>query len=448
MNIQSIKRSLFAPIDPLRLDIFRVLFALILVLQFSSFSSQGFIERGILAPTFLFYYDYLPFIKPLSAGIMKMVLLLTLIGPLLMIFRKTLKIGAVIYFFSFGYLFFLDEAYYNNHFYLILMLTAFWFFYSPKKDSNGSLRIPGWIHALFVFMIILVYFFGGVVKINVDWLFHQQPVRELLLNNEANSPFPSFTSSEFAVMYITYGGILFDLLIGFLLLYRKTFPYAVVIAILFHITNHFIFNLGEGGNIGIFPFMMIGACVLFFPPEVFRKFLSKYLPGVQTTLPALKPTDETMFHKNQHIIFPLVAAWIILQVLLPFRPYVQGARYHWSGQAGYFCWRMKVNQKSVKAKFYVKYDENQPKTRVFIGKMVNTMQINMMGQHADMLYKFSHYLHDRLKRESGKEPIINATIEVAMNGRPYSLWVDSTLNLSTITYSPWKDPEWILPLKE
>jgi vitamin K-dependent gamma-carboxylase len=444
--INQFKSLLFKEVDPLRLNVFKFLFAFILILQFGTYTSSGFIERGILAPATLFHFDLLPFVKPLPTAGMKFILLLTLIGPILMFFRKTLKIGALIYLFSFGYLFFLEESYYNNHFYLILIFTAFWLFYKPNIDAKGNESIPFWQHFIFIFMLVVVYFYGGLVKINYDWLINQQPTRVLLGLNAQVSSFPNLLNSEFAVMYITYGGIIFDLCIGFLLVWRKTFKVAVILSILFHVTNHFIFNLGEGGNIGIFPMMMIGANVLFMTPDKFRKFLSKFLPGVNPVyIQSTRNIDVNS--KSNKTTFALITAFIVIQLVLPFRPYAFGADMHWTGQASYFGWRMKVNTKQTRVKFYVRYAENETPQEINIGRIINTMQIDMMAQHVDMIYKFSQYLKERLAKESGKTPIITADILVGLNGREMQAIVDPNTNLADITYSPWSKPDWVLPMK-
>jgi vitamin K-dependent gamma-carboxylase len=444
--VNQFKQLLFKPSDPLRLNVFRFLFAFILILQFSNYTSAGFIEKGILAPAFLFHFDYLPFIKPISSAGMKFILLLTLIGPIMMFFRKTLRAGAIIYTLSFSYLFFLDQSYYNNHFYLIILLSIFWIFYKPTQDSKGTESIPFWQHFLFGFMVVLVYFYGGIVKLNSDWLFNQQPTRILLELNSAKSGFPDLLKSEFAIMYITYGGLIFDLCIGFMLIWKRTYLIAVVLTIIFHITNHFIFNIGEGGNIGIFPMMMIGAIVLFASPDKFRKFLAKFLPGVT---PIYTPSNEVVdinSSKNKRI-FAIVSAFLIIQLILPFRPYALNSQVHWTGQASFFGWRMKVTSKKTSVKFFVKFSENEEPQPINIGRIINTMQIDMMAQHVDMIYKFSQYLKHRFEKETGKTPIITADIQVSLNGRPMQAIVDPNTNLANITYSPWSHPDWVLPLK-
>ena len=440
-------QRLFQPVDALQLNLFRVAFAIVLMLQFFVYTSAHFVEAGIIAPRFLFTYDYLPFIKPLPLGGMKFVLYCTFIGPALMLFRKTLRYGVILFVLSFAYLFFLEEAYYNNHFYMFMMLTTFWLFYSPKRDASGTEVIPYWQLFLFQFLVVIVYFYGGLVKINHDWLILQQPPRDML---ELNAP-NSWLSSNGAVYYIAFGGLLFDLIIGFLLWNRRTFLIAAGVTVIFHITNHFIFNMGEGGTIGVFPLAMIAANLLFADAAGLRKFLGRF--GLENlgrkTVPLKKgEVESTLFPKNA-LVKNLFFAYILIQLVLPFRYLlVSQSNVDWIGQANSFSWRMKVHSKEVSVKFYARKQQSDPPTPVNIGRIINTMQISMMAQNADMIYKFSMYLKKELHKEWGVDPIITADIQVGMNGRPKQAFVDPNTNLAAISYSPWVKPDWVLPMKD
>lgn len=325
------------------------------------------------------------------------------------------------------------------------MLTAFYALFRQTGAGKGSRYVFKWQHDLFVFMICIVYFFGGLVKINHDWFILQQPTRTLLEMNREGSLFPNLLKTEFAVYYITYGGLFFDLLIPFLLLMRRTFPYALVLTLIFHITNIFIFNVGEGGNIGVFPIMMIGANILFAPAGGFRKMLSKVLPGVEPVFKENEKQTHQAEPENAKAIRTIVYGFVIIQLLLPARPHLISNRASWTGQGDFFAWRMKLNTKQVNVTYYFQENAESPKQKINIGRIINTMQINFLGQHADMIYKFSQYLHKRLLKETGKDLIITADIFVSMNGREPARLVDPETNLAKVKYSPFKDPEWVLP---
>ena len=69
--------------------------------------------------------------------------------------------------------------------------------------------------------IFIVYFYGGIAKINPDWL-RGEPMRHWLQNSSDFPVVGPFLTTELAAYLFSYGGLLFDLLIGFILLSSKT----------------------------------------------------------------------------------------------------------------------------------------------------------------------------------------------------------------------------------
>ena len=439
-------RRLFQPVDALPLTIFRIGFAFVLIIQFFGYVSMHFLEAGIFAPKFLFAYDFLPFVKPLPTGAMKFILYCTFIGPVLMFFKKTLRVGVLLFLFSFAYLLFLEEAYFNNHFYMFLMLTSFWLFYKPQFDESGKEVIPYWLLFLFQFLVFLVYFYGGLSKINYDWLILQQPPRFFIDANTSSA----LLHGDAAVYYIAYGGIIFDLVIGFLLWNRRTFLWAALGTIIFNLSNHYIFNMGEGGSIGVFPLAMTFANILFVDTAWLRRFLARW--GLDNwgrkSSEIKKSVSQTEFFPLHKLTRNLVVLFVVVQLLLPFRYLLISKDVAWTGQASYFSWRMKILTKEVKVKFYARRKLEDVPEEINIGRIINTMQISYMAQNADMIYKFSQYLKKDFRKKWGVEPIITASIQVGLNGRPMQAFVDPNTNLAQVNYSPWKRPDWVLPMKE
>lgn len=434
--------------DAINLDVFRILFGLILLFQYYSFYSVDFIGRGIIAPKFLFSYDLTPFISPLPEGVMKIMMLVTLIAPIFIMMGKFFKVALWSYIICFGYFFLLDESYYNNHFYVILLLCFLFLFYTPNSLRKVN-YVPHWLLFLFQFQIVVVYFFGGVVKLNYDWLVLQQPIRSLMEINAPISPFPVFLKSEAVIYYLAFGGVLFDLVIGFLLWWRKTRMFGILFSIVFHLTNLWIFNFGYGGEIGIFPFLMIASNLLFVDPLVLRSYFNKWFPSENKKL---KTSSDSMVGGNwryDKVILSGVYAYIFIQLILPFRHYLSPVHVDWTGQGQYFAWRMKIYSKTVEVKFTARrFPEDKPVT-VQLQKMLNTIQINMMGQHADMVYKTAQYiLHDLEGRLKIKDPIINAEIKVSYNGRPFVYFIDPKVNLAKVTYNPYGNNSWVMPKPE
>ncbi len=444
--VTGFRQRLFSPVDARPLEVFRVVFGVVLVLQVYSYWKSDFIAQGILAPVMHFHFDLFPFVGPLPAGGLKAVLALTFVAPVLMALNRFFRTATAVYLVCFGYLFLLEESYYNNHFYFILLLCGFFLFYRPR-EAGGRKVIPCWLLLLFRFQVFVVYFYGGIAKLNADWLLYQQPVRELLAANAGASPFPAFASSAFAVYYIAYGGLVFDLVIGFMLFFRRTFPLAVVLTVIFHVTNFWIFNFGEGGTIGIFPILMIGANILFAAPESLDRLIRRVRPG-RAQQPKKQGSPAAPFPSPAWAL-PVLGAFVAVQLLLPLRHLMVPENSDWTGQQQWFSWRMKVSAKRVHALFILQRFEGDEPATVDPARLINSMQMNMMGQHADMIYKFVQYLkHDLRERMGIRQAIIRADIRVAFNGRPARPFVDPDADLFGVTYRPMGRNDWILDMPD
>ena len=443
---KKIENVLFSYTDGVGLELFRRLFALILFYQSYSFYSVKYLEAGILAPSYLFCFQPFTFLNNTPEGLIRVFFAFMVFAPIGMLFRKTFRISTLIYLFVFSFFVLLEQSYFNNHFYLILLLCGIWLFYKPV-GSGLNLKVAGWMPVLFQFMIVLVYFYGGLAKLNADWLFRQEPVRTMLAINAKNMLIKGAHQNELIIAYYTYGGAIFDLVIGFLLLYRRTLWLGVVLNILFHLNNTFVFNMGEGGDIGIFPMFMIASNILFIPPAILKNWLGKLGIGAKP-LPPGKKVPELPAIPQRRIQIALIV-FLTFQVLLPFRYLLIGKDVDWTGQAQFFSWRMKMHTKNVDAKFFYKATESDSLRPYPLGRIINTMQISYMGQHANMVWQFVQFMKKDLRKKEGiTDPIIEARIRVAFNGRDFQNFVKPGTNMAKAEFSVWKRPDWIEPLNQ
>ena len=144
------------------------------------------LEKAIIKPDFLFSYYGFEWVKPLPDVGMYMVngiLLLAAIGMVLgWRYRLSCLLATLIY----AYLFLLAKSYYLNHAYLIILIS-FWMIWLPANrafsldvwqgrvvPTSQALR---WHLFLLRFHMGIVYFFGGIAKLNPDWLFRAQPLQ-------------------------------------------------------------------------------------------------------------------------------------------------------------------------------------------------------------------------------------------------------------------------------
>ena len=106
------------------------------------------------------------------------------------------RITAPLFALFFSYLFFLEKAHYLNHAYLfmtlawLLCLTPAWREFSVdvwREPADWSPVAPAWSVYLFPALMGVVYFFGGINKINHDWLIEAMPLH-LWLANRSDMP--------------------------------------------------------------------------------------------------------------------------------------------------------------------------------------------------------------------------------------------------------------------
>ena len=105
----------------------------------------------------------------------------------------------------------------------------------------------------------MVYFFAGVAKLNFDWLIEAQPLKIWLPAQSHLPMIGPFLEMEVTAYFFSWFGAIYDLTIPFLLLMNRTRPWAYAAVVVFHVMTRILFP------IGMFPFIMIGATLIFFP---------------------------------------------------------------------------------------------------------------------------------------------------------------------------------------
>ena len=169
------------------------------------------------------------------------------------------RIATAAFFIGFTYVFLLAQATYLNHFYLISLVSLLLIVLPANRfaaidvrdhpESNLTMA-PVWTLWLLRFQLAIPYFFGGIAKINSDWL-HGEPMRKWLAGRQDFPVIGSWFTEEWVVYAFSYGGLVFDLMIVPLLMWKRTRVFAVIWIMAFHMMNAYLFS------IGIFPWFMI-----------------------------------------------------------------------------------------------------------------------------------------------------------------------------------------------
>lgn len=425
------------PKEPYGLGLFRILFGIILFWDLKRFHDIKIVE-SFYVHDIIFPYEFLKLPLP-EQEVMSFIMGLLMICSILITLGLFYKIAMTLFAVGFSYFFFLDQVLYNNHLYLICILSFMMIFipadaaFSLSKKRKKS-TIPQWTYFLLQFQILIVYFFGAVSKFNPYW-FSFHPVEEIL-NYSASRTENSFLTANWIKYAFTYGGFLFDLLIGPLLLFAKTRKMAIIGAILFNLINSYIFN-----DIFIFPFFMISTLILF----VNQKKLYLFLERLKlVTLRNEESIQATLSKFGLVVVF----FYVLVQVSLPLRHYFVEGYTDWTGEAQRFSWRMKIQNREIEQSDFRIFDIDQkvihevdPKDYLFED------EITQMCHSPEMVIQFSHYLKNVIaKKNNIANCWIKAKIKVAFNGleSQYIFNPDDDLLMESKKHTSFND--WIVPL--
>jgi len=448
-NLKSNLSILFRPVDVSTLVFFRILFGVLLFWEVTRYFYKFKVQRVYIDRAFHFTYTYFDFITPLQGNWMFLVFIVLGLSAILVALGWYYRQATAVFFFIYTYIFLIDATQYNNHYYFIILLgfllilvnANVWLSLdSIRKPEIKTCFVPYWNLFILQFQVVIVYFFGGIAKINPDWL-RGEPIRHWL---EGSSDLPiidKFLTSEFGVYLFSYGGLVFDLLIGFFLLYRKTrFP-AIVAVVLFHVTNAYLFS------IGIFPFLMIAATVLFLEPDTPRKLLNK-VKFLKFQKDAQQPVQAKKFNNFPILVYIFIGTYCFIQFLVPLRHWLYPGNVSWTEEGHKFSWHMKLRSKKGSIFFLAKDPATEKQWRIRMKNDLSSRQIRKMKIRPDMIVQYAHFIRNRLQKQGIENPIINAETSISLNFKSPRPLIDPSVNLAEIEYFHFSHNDWILPFEQ
>lgn len=408
-----------------------------------------------------FAYQGFEWVRPLPDPWLSLVILagaLAGIGVMLgWYFRRTAPLLTLVY----VYVFLLDKANYLNHAYLfcwlsaILCLTPAWREWSldvRRKPKEWSPTAPAWSVYVFPALMGLVYFFGGIAKINYDWLIEAMPMRMWLGRRSEMFLLGPVWEQELTAYVMSWGGMLLDLLCPFLLLHRRLRWYVLVFIIGFHLTNHLIFN------IGIFPWLSLVLTSMFFEPDWPHRFVRWLSSSSRIPIWASSRVQRWMLRWQSRVagITPkpvrtpqartLALAGVLLfgfHAFLPLRHWIWPSDVNWSEQGHRYSWRMMLRSKQGTGVFRLQDRVTGEEWTVQPRDSMTFKQFRKMATHPDMILQYAHHLRDA-HAEQGREVAVYANFTTRLNGRRFHPLVDDTVDLAREEWVYFEDKDWIL----
>ena len=457
---QRLSAALFKPVDISFLVFFRIVFGAILVWEVYRYFTRGWITRYFVEPVITFTYYGFSWVKPWPGrGMYVHFFVLGLAAACVMV-GFLYRFAAPVLFLAFTYFFLLDQTRYLNHFYLVCLISFLMCFLPAERafSVDALLRpkirsdvVPAWTLWLLRAQVGIPYFYGGIAKLNSDWIRGGEPMR-IWLGPLAKVPgFGQVFGADWLVYSFVFGGLLLDLLVVPLLLWRRTRLFAFVAAVLFNLINALIFE------IGIFPWLMLGALLIYFPPDLMRRFARAFMsPGEefldeQPAQASAKPepiAERRSFlplSTSQKMVAGLLGAYLVVQLILPLRHYLYPGNVSWTEEGHNFAWHMKLRTKGGEGVFTVTHPESGQTWTIKPHDYLETHQVTKVITKPDLVLLFAHHLAEEKRREGYENVEVRARIMVSLNGRQPQLLIDPNVDLAKEQMSL-LPTRWIVPL--
>jgi len=436
----------FAPVDNATLVLFRIAFGLLMTWEVVRYFQYGWIPRYWIEPQFHFKYYGFSWVHPWPGNGMYMVWAVLGLLALFIAAGFLYRVSAALFFIGFTYCFLLDQASYLNHFYLVCLLSFLLIFLPAHRafSIDAWLRprlrsqvTPAWTIWLLRFQWAVVYFYGGIAKLSPDWL-QGEPMRSWMSSTTTFPVIGRFFREEWAVHFVSYGGLFLDLLVAPLLLWRRTRIPALCVAITFHLINAYWFK------IGIFPWLGIAGLALFLSPDWPRRLWSRLRPSAKSSTSKLA---ELPASRHPRLVLGLLGAYAALQLLVPLRHLVYPGRVDWTYEGHRFSWRMKLLDRSAYARFYVIDEEIRKVTEVNPRTILRGRQSSKMAARPDMVLQFAHHLAATSPRSGNKPLRVHAQVIASVNGRRPEQLVNPEANLAAQPRTL-RHATWLMPMNE
>jgi vitamin K-dependent gamma-carboxylase len=409
---------------------FRMALGLLLVWEVTRYFSNSWIERYWVQPSFHFRYyafSWVPLVP--QPWLSVEVFALGVAGVMVAVgFRH--RVATFIAATIFLHLFLLEQARYLNHFYaafLFLCLVGVtpagqtWGLDALRSPASSRGRIPMWSLTLLRFQVAIIYVFAAVAKLDPDWLSGRAitPV----IATRMDRPFIRWLF-EMNVGHLVFsgGGFLLDALLIPALLWKRTRIVAFTAAVVFHVLNAQVFQ------IGIFPWMMIAATALFLSPQWPRRMLSGLMEVKGNGAPPRSPRSPP----SRGLLIAMVTYGVV-QLVVPLRHYLYPGDVTWTEEGHRFSWRMMLRSKSGQARFLV---VTQGDTAIVDAseRLPRWQWVAMIGD-PDMLLQFAHHLAEEEENAGRPRPRVYGDVSVSLNGRGRRPMIDPAVDLAAVSRS-------------
>lgn len=434
-------KFLFKQIDNTGLVLFRAVFGLLITIEAFGAIATGWVRRTLVEPPFTFNFIGFDFLQYLQGDLMYYYFVIMGIFGVFVMLGYKYRFSMIAYALMWTGVYLMQKSNYNNHYYLMMLLCWImallpanrWF--SLDAIINPSLKspaMPRWVILILILQVWIVYTFASVAKFYPDWL--DASMAALLMSNKADYWLVGeLLQKNWVHWTIAYTGILFDLLIVPLMLWKRTRLVGFIISVFFHLFNSFIFH------IGIFPYMSIAFALFFFSSETLQK---RFLPKKK-----LYTKNEVIIPNNNNLIISVFSVYFIFQIGLPLRHWFFKDDVLWTEEGHRLSWRMMLRSKGGSLNVYVK-DKNGGEREYYNHSiLLGPKQQASVTTKPDIMWQLAQKIK-QVEAEKGRDVSVYMEAKVRVNRGEYHPFTNPSVDLAAEKWNPFKHSEWILPSPE
>ena len=459
-----LNKILYRPTDIAPLIFFRIVFGVLGFLDVVGVWAHYHIRKDTFNPDNLQikYYGF-EWVQAFPDPWMSLIFWTIALAGLGVAAGKWYRFSATLFALGFSYIFFLEKCNYLNHGYLFCVLSYLMIFLPADRAFALDLKtspqryrkyIARWPIFLLKFLMAVVYIYGGIAKINPDWL-QGFPLRVWLPFKKDYFLIGPLLEQDWVAWFMSYGGLFHDLFIIPFMLFKRTRVMAFILCCGFHLTNTAVFQ------IGIFPWLSMALTALFFPTDFPRKavdylrsklhLIEKWHSKYQGFLANLNiNATEQLPVKRNALISLFVISIIVVNLLLPLRHHAYDSNVSWTEEGHRYAWRMMLRGKTGVGYFHVKdLSSDKEIKKLYAKDFLSKRQDRKYKTHPDMILFVAHHVRDMYKEKWDTDSVaVYPNFRARLNGRNYQTYTDNTVDLAKEEWHWIRPYSWILPLKE
>lgn len=412
-----LRTALFQPIDLAWLVFFRVGAGVLIATEHAGAVVLGHPQR-YLAARHHFTYLLAP-LPDLSAPVVYGLYAVVIGSGLAVAAGWHYRVAAVLLCLSCWWIFLLDSTTYINHHYLFCLVAGLLAVVPAHRAASLDGRagrvapastVPAWTRWLLLGQLGLVYFFAGVAKLNIDWL-EARPLAVWLSHKGGRWLIGPLLTQPWLPWFMSYAGILLDLLVVPLLLWRPTRPWAYAAAAFFHLSNVVVFGLGT------FPWFSLLMTALFFDPDFPRHLPGRLGRWFRQHVPLPVPEAAALPSRAwQRMVVAGLTAYTAVQIAVPLRHFLYPGQTYWSEQGHHFSWHMMQRTKTGTATFRVRFADGREEV-ADLANVVTPAQARFASR-PDCLLQVAHWLAADYQAKGYPLTAVFVDSWVELNGRP------------------------------